>query len=128
MICPALVISASPIDDIDALFGISTVNGREVVSTLVLRGRSLGRIMESVAPLSTMTGLRILLFGGVVGDDELRVLFMLLLSATVTGKVARLVFMPTPPRQAMRYPGVIVEFPPFPLILVGRVAHICSWV
>jgi hypothetical protein len=71
MVCPALVISASPIADIDALFGISTINGRGVVSTLVLRGRSLGRIMESVAPLSTMTGLRLLLLGGVVGDDEL---------------------------------------------------------
>jgi hypothetical protein len=130
MFCPALFISVSPIADIDALFGISTVKRLFRVTGPMLIGRSLGRRMVSVAPLSTIGFLdvRLVLLGGVVGFAKLRELFILLLYATLADIVARLVFAPTPPRQITRYPGVMAEFPSFPLILVGRVAHVCSGV
>ena len=130
IVCPALVIADLPIDDIESLFGISTVSGRSVVITFVLVGRSLARRIESVAPLSTMGlfGVRFALLGGVVGDAKLWELFILPLYATLTDLVASLVLMPTPPRQTLRNPGVVVVFPSFPLILTGRVAFICSGV
>ena len=130
--CPALFISVSPIADIDALFGISTVNWLLGVTGPRLLGRSLGRRMESVAPLSMIGFLdvRLVLFSGVIGFAELLELFILLLLRTTLAGVlvARLSMAPTPPRQMTRYPGVIAEFPSFPLILVGRVAHVCSGV
>ena len=117
-----------PIDDIESLFGISTVSGRSVLITFVLVGRSLARRIESVAPLSTMglTVTRFALLCGVVGTFELLKLLILLLCTTLTGLVSTLGIVPTPPRQAVRYPGVRVVFPSFPLILVGLVALRCS--
>jgi hypothetical protein len=126
--CPALLISVSPIADIDALFGISTVNWLLGVTVPMLIGRSFDLRMESVAPLS-MIGFRdtrLILLGGVIGFAELLELFILLLYTTLADLVARLVSTPTPPRQMTRYPGVMAEFPSFPLILIGRVAHVCS--
>ena len=130
IVCPALVIADSPIDDIDSLFGIFTVSERCVVTTSALVGRSHARRIESVAPLSTMGifGVCFALLGGVVGDAKLWELFALLLHATLIDLVATLVFVPTPPRQVLRKPGVVVVFPSFPLILDGRVALICSGV
>ena len=126
--CPAIVIADLPIDEMDALLGISTVSGCCVVTTSMLFGRSLTRRIESVAPLSTMglTVARFALLCGVVGTVELLKLLILLLCTTLTGLVSTLMFVPTPPRQAMRYPGVRVVFPSFPLILVGLVALRCS--
>ena len=114
--------------DIEVPFGISTLSAWGVAIISVLFGTSLVRIIESVAPLSMIgfLDLRFVLLGGVLGVAEFRELFILLLHTSLLDFVASLAFVPTPPRQARRYPGVTAEFPSFPLILIGRVALVCS--
>jgi hypothetical protein len=71
--CPALFISVSPIADIDALFGISTVKWLFGMTGPMLIGRSFDLRIESVAPLSMIGFLatRLVLLCGVLGFAEL---------------------------------------------------------